>query len=229
MLHKEKHEEMMKRLLQRIFESRVGQYVAFKGGTLSYFFYYLDRFSTDIDLDLLDDDKEQEVIEHLGDTLLSLGNVKDEKLGKFLHRRIFRYDEKGMNIKVELNKRIWKDNTYEAIPLDGVPISCMTPDCIFANKLVALSDRFANRDLYDVYFFFTKKFPINYKIIKERTGLPINKFLQKLMKALPNHFAENTILAGLGEVLTDKQKTRVKKNLLDEVMKLLKKQSASVK
>ena len=49
------------------------------------------------------------------------------------------------------------------------------------------------------------------------------------MKALPNHFAENTILAGLGEVLIDKQKTRVKKNLLDEVMKLLKKQSASVK
>lgn len=82
MLHKQKHEEMMKRLLQRIFESKIGHYIAFKGGTLSYFFYYLDRFSTDIDLDLLDTNKEQEVIDYLGELLISLGNIKDEKLGK---------------------------------------------------------------------------------------------------------------------------------------------------
>ena len=223
------HEETMKRLLQRIFESQVGQYIAFKGGTLSYFFYYLDRFSTDIDLDLLDDNKEQEVAQKLGDILILLGDVKDQKLGKSLHRWIFSYDEKGMNIKIELNKRFWKNNTYESIPLDGVPMYCMTQDCIFANKLVALSERFANRDLYDVYFFFTKKFPIKKSLITERTGLTTKKFLQKLIKDLPSHFTENTILTGLGEVLTDKQKSRVKKSLLHEVIKLLKKYAASIR
>lgn len=223
------HEETMKRLLQRIFESEVGQYIAFKGGTLSYFFHYLDRFSTDIDLDLLDDSKEQEVAQKLGDILILLGDVKDQKLGKSLHRRIFSYDEKGMNIKVELNKRFWKDNTYESLPLDGLPIFCMTQDCIFANKLVALSERFANRDLYDVYFFFTKKFPIKGSLITERTGLTTAKFIQKLINDLPKYFAENTILAGLGEVLTEKQKSRVKKSLLDEVVKLLKRYNASMK
>lgn len=134
-----------------------------------------------------------------------------------------------MNIKIELNKRIRKNNTYEALPLDGIPIYSMTPDCIFANKLVALSERFANRDLYDICFFFTKKFPIKKSLITERTGLGTKKFLQKLIKDLPSKFAENTILAGLGEVLTDKQKAWVKKHLLDEVIKLLKKYTASIK
>lgn len=40
---------------------------------------------------------------------------------------------------------------------------------IFANKLVALTERNANRDIYDVYFFFKNYFPINRELIVERT------------------------------------------------------------
>ena len=42
---------------------------------------------------------------------------------------------------------------------------------IFANKLVALTDRkiMVNRDLYDICFFYKNNFPINEKIITERT------------------------------------------------------------
>lgn len=161
--------------------------------------------------------------------LVRSGDIKNETLGKTVHRWMFRYDEKSMNIKVELNKRIWKQNTYHMQKIKGVSILCMTPDCIFTNKLVALSDRFYNRNLYDVYFFFTKKFPIKESLIVERKGLSAKKFIQNLIKELPSHFTGNTILAGLGEVLTEKQKSRVKKSLLDEVIKLLKKYNASIK
>ena len=97
----------------------------------------------------------------------------------------------------------------------------MTPDCIFANKLVALSERFYPRDLYDIYFFFREKFPINESLITERTGLSLTKFLKELIKEIPMHFTETTILTGLGEVLTDKQKAWAKKHLIHETVKLV--------
>jgi predicted nucleotidyltransferase component of viral defense system len=45
----------------------------------------------------------------------------------------------------------------------------MAPDSIFANKLVALYERFKNRDLYDINFFLKNKFPLNELVIVERT------------------------------------------------------------
>jgi predicted nucleotidyltransferase component of viral defense system len=45
----------------------------------------------------------------------------------------------------------------------------MAPDSIFANKLVALYERFKNRDLYDINFFLKNKFPLNELVIEERT------------------------------------------------------------
>lgn len=213
----------MKKILADIFSHEMGKFLAFKGGTLTYLVHRLDRFSTDIDLDLLDDVQEGSIVDAIREILPLHGEIKNETIGKTLHRRIFRYDERSMNIKIELNKRRWKHNTYESISLDGALITSMTPDCIFANKLVALSERFANRDLYDVYFFLRERFPINESLIIERTGLPLKKFLQKLVKELPKHFKENSVLSGLGEVLDEKQKSWVKKHLLDEVVSLLKK------
>jgi predicted nucleotidyltransferase component of viral defense system len=41
---------------------------------------------------------------------------------------------------------------------------------IFANKLVALTERNTNRDIYDVFFFIQQNFDINEDVILERTG-----------------------------------------------------------
>jgi domain of unknown function (DUF1814) len=48
-------------------------------------------------------------------------------------------------------------------------IKVQNKETIFANKLVALLERFTNRDIYDVYFFFKNFFDINEKVIFERT------------------------------------------------------------
>jgi len=84
------------------------------------------------------------------------GDIKNETLGKTIHRWIFRYDEQSMNIKIEINKRIWIYNTYKNQKIADIDILCMTKDCLFTNKLVALSERFYPRDLYDVNYFFKK-------------------------------------------------------------------------
>lgn len=222
MLNTKVHEEKMKQILQGIFTSEIEKFLAFKWGTLTYMLHKLDRFSTDIDLDILDIEQESIIIQRIKELLINFGDIKNETLGKTIHRWIFRYDEKGMNIKIELNKRIWTNNTYEPQNINNIPISCMTPDCIFANKLVALSERFVNRDLYDIYFFFREKFPINEALITERTWLSLSEFLQKLIKILPKKFKENTVLKDLWEVLSDKQKSRVKKNLVKESIQQIK-------
>ncbi len=231
MLNNEIHEKHMKNILTAIFTDEIGQFLAFKGGTLVYLNYNLDRFSTDIDLDILDLNQEQAIIERIREILYRIGDVKNETLGKTIHRWMFRYDDTSMNIKVELNKRIWQNNTYDSQIIENIPINCMTPDCIFANKLVALSERFYNRDLYDINFFFKHNFPIQELIIQERTSLSTNDFLHKFIDDLPNNFTESSILSGLGEVLDDKQKSRVKKSLLletiNQINNFLSKQSFS--
>ncbi len=139
-----------------------------------------------------------------------------------LHRRIFRYDEKSMNIKVELNKRIRKANTYDIQNIDWMKIRCMSPDSIFANKLVALYERFKNRDLYDVNFFLKNRFPLNEGIIKERTWKNKKDLIKELIELLPVHYNKNNVLADLWEVLTDEQKIRMKNKALNETIELLK-------
>lgn len=222
MLNKEIHEKYMKNLLFAIFTHKISDFLAFKGGTLAYLVYQLNRFSTDIDIDILYIEKEEQIIQGIREILLKYGEIKNETLGKTIHRWIFRYDERNMNIKIELNKRIWQNNQYNHQNIENTHILCMTKECIFANKLVALSERSYSRDLYDVYFFFSQEFPICDAIIYERTGLNTKNFLQKLTKELPKHFTENSVLTGLGEILDDKQKLRVKKSLLKDTIKKIK-------
>jgi len=163
------HEYYMKAILKSVFSSDVGKFLAFKGGTLAYLCFGLDRFSTDLDLDLLDHTQEQTVMETIRTVLPMYGEIKNETLGSLLHRRMFRYNQRDMNIKVELNKRNLNGNDYEFQNIEGIPIRCMTRETSVANKLLALSERFYNRDLYDVHFFFQHHFPFKEEIIKKRS------------------------------------------------------------
>ena len=98
----------------------------------------------------------------------------------------------------------------------------MEKDSIFGNKLVALYERMKNRDLYDVNFFLKNKFPLNEKLIEERTWKNKEEFIKELISILPDHYNQNTILAEIGEVLTDEQKIWMKNKALNETIELLK-------
>ena len=222
MFDKKLHEDNIRKILTWLFTSEISDFLWFKWWTLTYLCYGLDRFSTDIDIDILDTEKEQEIIDTVRKLLYSLWDIKNETLWKTIHRWIFRYDERGMNIKVELNKRIRKANTYDFKEIDWVKIRCMKKDSIFGNKLVALYERMKNRDLYDVNFFLKNKFPLNEKLIEERTWKNKEEFIKELISILPDHYNHNTILAEIWEVLTDEQKIWMKNKALNETIELLK-------
>ena len=95
----------------------------------------------------------------------------------------------------------------------------MEKSTIFANKLVALIDRenLANRDVYDVHFFFRKLFDVNEAVVLERTGKSLKEYYAFLLEFLKREVEGKNLLQGLGEVIDAKQKAFVKEKMLKEL------------
>ena len=210
MLNKEKHRTLMFQIIKDIFNSNIWKYLAFKWWTCCYFLYSLDRFSTDLDFDLIDNSKN--IDEELLDILKKYGSLK------IWNKIVLSYWESDVNIKVDINRKIWKNNTYEFVNFYWNTIRVQDKSTIFANKLVALIERHTNRDIYDVYFMFLNMFDINEKIILERTWLNKKELFLKVKQKLEKLPKNYKILDWLGEVLDEKQKTFVKNKLVLELL-----------
>ena len=209
MLNREKHRQIMFLILKDIFNSKIWKYFAFKWWTACYFLYWLDRFSTDLDFDLTED---KDIDENILNILKKYWQVKK------WNKLILSYWENDINIKIDINRNLWKNNKYEIVNFYGTDIKIQDTSTIFANKLVALVERTANRDIYDVYFMFQNMFDINEKVIIERTWKSSKELFKQIkikLESLPKNYK---ILDWLGEVLNEKQKIFVKNNLLKELI-----------
>ena len=71
----------MLQLLKDIFsDALLPSVLAFKGGTATMFFHNLPRFSTDLDFNLLEPEKETEVYERVRKIVLKYGKIHDEAI-----------------------------------------------------------------------------------------------------------------------------------------------------
>ena len=221
-----KHKNIFVKILKSIFsDSTIGPLLGFKGGTAAMLFYKLDRFSVDLDFDLLDATKEDYVFNRVKTILENYGTVKEAEIKRFNLLFILSYNQKekdAQNIKIEINRRGF-GSKYNVQSYLGIPMKVMTKEDMLAHKLVAMLERIGrtNRDIFDVYFFFQHDWSINKQIVEDRTGMPYKKFLEKCIKALSKMDNKN-ILAGMGELLTEKQKIWVKTKLKTETLFLLK-------
>lgn len=212
MLNTDKHRQIMFMIIKELFESTVWKYLAFKWWTACYFLYWLDRFSTDLDFDLLEDvDIDKQVI----DILKKYWEVKK------WNKLILSYWDDNINVKIDINRNIWQNNKYEIINFYWTDIKVQNKSTIFANKLVALIERNTNRDIYDVYFMFQKIFDINEDLIFERTWKSSKELFLEIkikLQKLPTNYK---ILDELWEVLTNKQKSFVKNKIIKELIWIL--------
>lgn len=220
----EEHKKMMFLIIKDLFSSEIKSKIAFKWGTLCMFLHELDRFSVDLDFDIIKKDITLTKIKEFTKNILNqYWEITEEKKSKL----ILKYDQKQIPLRIEFNNRLYTNNTYEVKNFFGNSITAMTPDCIFWNKLVALTerkekkDKIAARDLYDIRFFFNNRWNINESIIKERTGKSLQTYLQNLITFIPNNFNEENILRWLGELVTEKQKFFIKNKLINETLGFL--------
>jgi len=223
MLNKARHELILNNIIKDIYGDRfLAPILGFKGGTVCYLFYNLQRFSTDLDFNLLDLKQSEEVFKKLKNFLDKYGTVKENRIKKNTIFLLLSYEEKMQNVKVEISMRNY-GNHYEIINYFGIPVLVMRKENMFAHKLVAMTERkkIANRDLFDIHFFMEHNWSINEKIVEMRTGKQLKKYIKSLISFIGRNVSNRNILFGLGEILDEERKKWVKTNLKKETLFLL--------
>ena len=184
-LNTAKHKNIFIKILKDIYtDSTISTILGFKGGTAAALFYNLDRFSVDLDFDLLDAEKEDYVFERVKAILENYGKLKQVQKKRFNFFYILSYDEKDINaqnIKVEINRREF-GSKYDVKSFLGISMQVMIKEDMAAHKLCAMYERIGktNRDIFDVQFILAHDWPVNKKIVEIRTGMTYKDFLNNL-------------------------------------------------
>lgn len=217
-----KHKNILIKILKDIYtDSTISTILGFKGGTAAILFYDLPRFSVDLDFDLLDSGKEDYVFERVKVILENYGKLKQVRKKRFNLFYVLSYDEKDINaqnVKVEINRREF-GSQYDVKSFLGISMQIMIREDMAAHKLCAMYERIGktNRDIFDVQFFLAHDWPVNKKIVETRMDMTYKDFLKKAIDAMEK-LNDSNILAGMGELLTEKQKVWAKAKLKSEVM-----------
>jgi predicted nucleotidyltransferase component of viral defense system len=222
-LNYSKHKTILLQILKDIYtDTSIAPHLGFKGGTAAMMFYGLPRNSVDLDLDLLDESKENEVFIKINEVVRNYGKVTDSSFQKSNLRNVISYDPKAQNIKVEVNRRQFGSG-YEVKTYLGISMLVMTREDMFAHKLMAMIERVGktSRDIFDVQYFIKNNWPINKEIVEKRAGVPFRQALEKAISML-EAMNNKHILDGLGELLSEPQKDSARAKLKDDTIFLLK-------
>lgn len=214
---------MIVRILKDLYsDAKIAPWLGFKGGTACLLFYNLSRYSVDLDFDLLDEKKKEQAFLRVKEIAEKYAKIKEAYRKRNTIFLLLSYGEKDHNIKIEISTRN-PDNHFEVLNYLGISMKVMAMDDMFANKLVALLERktTASRDIFDLHYFFSQNWDINEKIIKQRTGKSLDKYLKDCLKFIEKYDNKN-ILHGLGELVDEKQKDWVRKNLKKDLLFLIK-------
>ena len=233
------HKSQLNRLLIEIVDDPLlGGSLAFKGGTCAAMLGYLDRFSVDLDFDQLPRTNTgalRNALERLFDLLgFEILVAFDQVL--MYQLRYPNEAGKRNKLKISSNSILVPANQYKVQYFPEVDrlINSQTIETMFANKLVALMDRYdqhgtvAARDLYDIHYFFIQGYGYIPAIIEERTNLSVGQYLAKLQTFIKDHITQRVINEDLNSLLPNHKFQRVRKILLPETLALLSRERSRV-
>jgi predicted nucleotidyltransferase component of viral defense system len=197
-----KHKMYLVQILTDVYSDReLSVALGFKGGTAAMLFYGLPRFSVDLDFNLLDKNAAEAVYQKVKKIVLKYGK---------------RY------LKIDISHRVENDE-YVIKNLLGINVKIMEVSDMFSHKLVALLGRkeFAERDIFDCWYFMKEKTPVNRQIVESLTQKPLSEYLQDCIDKMEN-LSKRSLLYGLGELVADDMKSFVRSKLQQETVFLLK-------
>lgn len=220
-MDKNKHKLYMAQILSLIFKDRdLCNVMAFKGGTSLMLFHNLNRFSTDLDFNLLDPAKLDIVYGKVRAILTRFGTIDDEAKKLYGPVLVLNYGKGERMLKVEISMRQYPDH-YEMRSLAGTDVRVMTMPDMFAHKLCAMGERLSPRDIFDVCFFLQNHTEINEEIVRLRTGKSVSEYAAWCAEHI-HEASPKLLMQGLGEVLNDlKSKNFVRNKLIDETASAL--------
>jgi len=234
------HKAWLYRLLSAIYDNRVlAEQLYFKGGTCAAMLGWLDRFSIDLDFDCKAKASARggqgggmrRVQKELESIFVDLGlEIKDKS--KNAPQYFLRYPAEANarnTIKIDATMPPPKANVYHTALLGDIDriVPCQTKETMFANKLVALIDRFekhesiAGRDLYDIHHFFMKGFSYTKEVIVERRKTTVPVFLKELIDFVEKRITETIITQDLSALLPRDKFQKIRKVLKAETLMFL--------
>jgi len=217
-----KHRFYLTQILTDIYSDReLARCLGFKGGTALMFFHGLPRFSVDLDFDLLEKEKAEQVFAKVKNILLKHGEIHDEAHKFFGDLLALDYEHGERNLKIDISHRKYNDE-YEIKNLLGISVKTMKISDMFAHKLVALLGRkeIADRDIFDCWWFMSRQTPVKKTVIEELTQKTYSDYMQECIQAMEN-LPKRSLLYGLGELLEQDMKTFVRNKLRTEILTLL--------
>lgn len=226
------HKSYLNRLLIEIIDRpALSQNLAFKGGTCAGMLGYLDRFSVDLDFDVLKNADETTLRLEFHQVFDYLDLTVVEELDRALMFRLRYPSEPGKRstLKVSANSLVVIANKYQVQYLPEIDrmMTCQTVETMFANKLVAVTDRYhqhesiAGRDIYDIHHFFVHGYSYDAQVIQERTGLEPKDYFSELSKFIKKHVTQTIINEDLNTLLPNKQFQQIRKVLIPETLAIL--------
>lgn len=217
------HKNIQLQILKEIYsDAMLAPHLGFKGGTAAFLFYGLNRYSVDLDFDLLDENKEKQIFDKILKIIQNYGEMRESRIKRFNLIFILSYDPKAQNVKIEVSRRNF-GSRYELKTLLGISMLVQVQEDMFANKLAAMRERVGktSRDIFDVWFFLQNNWPLNRELVAKRTGRPFRSVLEESIKILEKMNNRN-ILDGLGEFLSPSQKDWARAKLRTDTIFLLK-------
>lgn len=223
------HKFQLQQLLIAVVDDQyISQHACFKGGTCAEMSGFLDRFSIDLDFDLIDEVDDKLFRSHVNKITKKLGLIDDNRNTNSLFFN-FKYKapvNQRSKIKFSFFHNTVVSNDYEArfLPEINRTVKCQTIETMFANKLVTVFDRYdrykeiEGRDIYDICYFFSQGFNFKDEIIKERTGLETEKYLAKLVKFIDKKVTQKDIDQDLNTLLPVEKFNKIRKTLKQDTL-----------
>lgn len=226
------HKSYLHRLLMEIVDQPLmSQALALKGGTCAAMLGYLDRFSVDLDFDVIKDVDQADLRKMFHQVFDTMGFHVKLEFGKALFFQLRYPVSPGQRntLKVSASTMKVRANQYKVqyYPEIDRLINSQTIETMFANKLVAVTDRYtqhgsiAGRDIYDIHHFFVQGYSYHADVIQERTGLEPKQYLENLIGFIKKHVTQTLINQDLNSLLPSSQFQQVRKILIPETLSLL--------
>lgn len=226
------HRGQLFKILMEIADSpMLAKNLVFKGGTCAAMQGLLDRFSVNLDFDLVSGADKENVKVELKTIFPKLGLIVKNQ-SKTTIQYVLKYPapENSRNtLKLDTVDESLAVGIYQPIYLSDIDryLLCQTIETMFAHKLVAVLDRYskhhsvAGRDIYDIYYFFLNQHTYSPTIIQTRTRLGLDAFFGELIDFIQNKVTESIINEDLNMLLPPQQFSAIRKSLKAEVLAML--------
>jgi len=227
------HKSYMNRLLIEIIDNpRLSQYLAFKGGTCAAMLGFLDRFSVDLDFDLLDKTQATALRGEFHTIFSKLGLTVVREYDEILFFQIkypHENQSKRNTLKVSAHDIPVAANEYSVAYFKEIDrlMKSQTIETMFANKLVAVTDRYAKyrtiagRDIFDIHHYFVQGYTYKGAVIQERTGLLPKEYIARLIAFIKKKVTQTVINEDLNILLPHDRFQQIRKILLPETIHFL--------